>query len=159
MVSFDPVPSRRFLTGHLLWFGSWLVVTVIGLRLHPSPLHHGTHHQLGLPPCPSMLLWNRPCPGCGLTTSFTATLHGDLHAAWVAHPFGSFLYAAWTVTALACLYGFVRRLRFDTDSRQMSFALAGLALAFFAFGVWRFAALPHWDPAGIANAAGLPKGK
>ena len=39
--------------------------------LNPDPRGYGTHQQLGLPPCTFRLLFSRPCPGCGMTTSFS----------------------------------------------------------------------------------------
>ena len=68
MVLFDDDWPRKRLSGHVVWFGSWVVITAIAAVLRPDPSHHGTHTQLGLPPCPAVLLFHRPCPGCGLTT-------------------------------------------------------------------------------------------
>jgi hypothetical protein len=138
MVWFDPDWSRKRLTGHLLWFLGWLGVTVFALVLTPSPQGHGTHQQLGLPPCPSVLAFDRPCPGCGLTTSFTALLHGDLSAAWKANPFGPLFYLLWTASAFACLHGYWKGRRFNTDGPAASRTLMALVAVFFAFGIVRF---------------------
>lgn len=47
----------------------------------------GTHHQLGLLPCGFLVMTGKPCPSCGMTTSFSLMMHGDpLNAAranWV----------------------------------------------------------------------------
>lgn len=140
MVHFDEGWPRRRLTGHLLWFGGWLFVTLVGLLfLVPSPKGHGTHTQLGLPPCPSVLFYQRPCPGCGLTTSFTALIHGDFAAAFRAHPFGPIFYFAWAATAIACLYGFIARRRFNTDGKAWNRTLGVLVAAFFVYGMVRLA--------------------
>lgn len=138
MVWFENDWSRRRLTGHLLWFLGWLGVTVFAVLLTPSPTGHGTHQQLGLPPCPSVLAFNRPCPGCGLTTSFTAFLHGDFVSAWNANPFGPLFYLLWTASAFACLYGFWKGRRFNTDGRSANRTLTALVAVFFAFGIIRF---------------------
>ena len=45
------------------------------------PLSHGTHRQLGLPPCAMKTLTGFPCPSCGMTTSISLFMHGDLAAA------------------------------------------------------------------------------
>jgi hypothetical protein len=45
------------------------------------PLSHGTHRQLGLPPCAMMLITGLPCPSCGMTTSISLVMHGDVAAA------------------------------------------------------------------------------
>ena len=84
MALYDGTDNRTKLSGQLSFFFVWLAITLIAIVLRPDPSGHGTHTQLGLPPCPSVLLFNRPCPGCGLTTSFTAVLHGDFVAAFHA---------------------------------------------------------------------------
>jgi len=45
------------------------------------PLSHGTHRQLGLPPCAVKMLTGFPCPSCGMTTSISLVMHGDFVAA------------------------------------------------------------------------------
>jgi hypothetical protein len=37
-----------------------------------------THRQLGLPPCTFFALTGKPCPSCGMTTSFALLMHGDV---------------------------------------------------------------------------------
>lgn len=37
-----------------------------------------THRQLGLPPCTFRSLSGLPCPSCGMTTSFSLLVRGDL---------------------------------------------------------------------------------
>jgi hypothetical protein len=146
MVSFDKVPSRSFLWGHVLWFGAWLFVTVVGAILTPSTRGHGTHQQLGLPPCPSVLIFNRPCPGCGLTTSFTATIHGDFAKAFSAHVFGPIFYVLFTLSALACLYGLIVQKRFNTDSKSFNWALGSLIVVYLAYSGFRFITMDHYKP-------------
>lgn len=69
-----------------------LSVVVIAAMLHPAAEGHGTHTQLGLPPCGFLVVTGYPCPGCGLTTSFSAMAHFDpVHAAF-ANPFGVLLF-------------------------------------------------------------------
>src|SRR5262245_53859132 len=43
-------------------------------------LRQGTHQRMGLPPCSFYYLtgYKYPCPSCGMTTSFTLLMHGDL---------------------------------------------------------------------------------
>ncbi|MCS7167849.1 MAG: DUF2752 domain-containing protein [Gemmatales bacterium] len=90
-----------------------LGVLLVAYRLNPyeadgQPRLYGTHEQLGLPPCGFFRTTRLPCPSCGLTTSFSLCMHGDLQAAWRAHSAGPilvfvcifggmwFLMAAWT---------------------------------------------------------------
>lgn len=50
-----------------------------------SPLTHGTHRQLGLPPCLMKEAIGLACPSCGMTTSVSLVVHGDPTAAWRAN--------------------------------------------------------------------------
>lgn len=100
----DPEVARRAwereaARARLLSRAVWLVlglgattVVVIAAILHPSTEGHGTHTQLGLPPCGFLVVTGYPCPGCGLTTAFSAMAHFDpVHAAF-ANPFGVLLF-------------------------------------------------------------------
>jgi len=145
MVRFEPNWPRRQLQGHFIWFLLWLVVTAASLWLTPNPSGHGTHTELGLPPCPSVALFGLLCPGCGLTTSFAALTHGQIGLAFEAHPFGPILYALFTLTAIACLFGWWKGRRFDTQSRAANLAIAMLVFAFFGYGAWRAWRYPLHD--------------
>lgn len=141
---FEPVPTRKQAASQLTLFAVWLFVTVTGLILHADPSGHGTHTQLGLPPCPSALLFDRPCPGCGLTTSFTALLHGQWGLAFSAHPLGPFLYLGITIWALLGMYGWLKAWRLDGSGRTFNRAIAAFAIAFFGFGVVRMILVPNY---------------
>ncbi|HEY2158660.1 MAG TPA: DUF2752 domain-containing protein, partial [Isosphaeraceae bacterium] len=70
-----------------------LAAVLIGLfatagRLSPDPRGYGTHEQLGLSPCAILRLTGRPCPTCGMTTSFAWLARGDPARAWRANPAG-----------------------------------------------------------------------
>ncbi|MBX3112199.1 MAG: DUF2752 domain-containing protein [Fimbriimonadaceae bacterium] len=138
MWTFRPAERARQLQGQAVWVASWVVCTVLGLAMRPSPLGHATHTQLGLPPCPSVALFHRPCPGCGLTTSWTFLLHGDWAGAFHAHPFGPLLYLAYTLGAVLAIYGLVKRKQVDTNTRPMNIALVTFLVTFLAYGYWRF---------------------
>ena len=142
---FEAATDRVSLVGQFLWGCFWLGVTGFGLYLKPSLYLHGTHEELGLPPCPSVLLFNRPCPGCGLTTSFTALLHGDFHQAFEAHPLGPFLYLLLAVTGIAAFYGFATRQRFSIATPKMTKFLTVVMVVFLAFGAYRFATTPNYQ--------------
>ena len=138
MVTFDRGWPKARLRGQLVWFVAWLVITVIGAILTPNDSGHGTHTQLGLPPCGSVLVFGRPCPGCGMTTSVSALVHLDIAGAVRAHPLGPFMYALFTASALASLYGYVRGMRFNTDSVAFNRFMWAVAIAFIVFGIARF---------------------
>jgi hypothetical protein len=131
--------ERRFELSQWLWFGTWIVVTVIAWRLKPDHVGHGTHQQLGLPPCPSVIFFGRPCPACGLTTSWTATVHGDLPMAFQAHALGTILYVSFTISAFMAGWGALRHIRVGTDTPLFNRVTVIIAIVFFVYGVGRFA--------------------
>lgn len=134
---FEPVLSRRELGTQFIWFCLWVVTTGFAVYLHPSPFGHGTHQELGFPPCPVVLLFDRPCPGCGLTTSWTAFVHGDFALSWRAHPLGPLTYALFSVSALLALYGFWTKRRLVTETRLMNWGAVALGTIFLTFGIYR----------------------
>jgi len=81
----------------LLGLAAGLVaVFVIAMRLQPydeggRPLTMQTHEQLGLPPCRFYELFGKPCPSCGLTTSFSLLMHGDLTSSLRANAVGTLM--------------------------------------------------------------------
>jgi Protein of unknown function (DUF2752) len=82
-----------------------------------QPLRQEAHRQLGLPPCKFYEMFGKPCPSCGLTTSFSLLMHGDVGASLRANPVGTLLAAfclaliPWSVlVALRGRYFWVRSL-------------------------------------------------
>ncbi len=134
----EPCTDKRILKGQLIVTALWIVITAIGIFLSPSPNGHGTHQQLGLPPCPSVLLFDKPCPGCGLTTSWTATIHGQLATAFTAHPLGPLLYLGLTFAAIMNLWAYFKGYRIDTSGRKWMFGIVTGAILFFGYGIGRF---------------------
>jgi hypothetical protein len=63
-------------------------VFALAVWLTPDPRGFGTHQRLGLPPCTMILLFDRPCPGCGMTTSFAHFVRGQFADAVRANPAG-----------------------------------------------------------------------
>ncbi|MDG2055201.1 MAG: DUF2752 domain-containing protein [Phycisphaerales bacterium] len=96
----DAVGARR------LW-GLTLAIlagTLLGIAvsLSPDPDGYGTHAQLGLPACSWMSGFGIPCPTCGMTTSFSHAVKGELGHAFMAQPLGAILAV---VTAAILLLG------------------------------------------------------
>ena len=60
-----------------------------------QPRTMATHTQLGMPPCNFVLLTGKPCPSCGMTTSFALLVRGDIRAS---------LHANWAGTLIAVLW-------------------------------------------------------
>ncbi len=71
-----------------------VLVLMVARRLEPSPSGMGTHEQLGLGPCTFMSLFGKPCPSCGMTTSFAWFVRGQFLEAARVHPGGALLAAS-----------------------------------------------------------------
>ena len=87
-----------------VWVRGWLLAIALGLVgvfgvaawLNPyeedgSARRLETHLQLGLPPCTFRVLTGLPCPSCGMTTSFSLLMHGDLENSLRANAVGTLL--------------------------------------------------------------------
>ena len=128
---------RRSAEHWIVLLGSWLGVLGLagfGLALQVDPRGYGTHEQLGLLPCLPMVLWRLPCPGCGVTTSVVAAVHGDLRTALVTQPFGLFVVLA---TVAIAAWGPLAHLR----GRDLKLVLATAPLGRIALGVGSLLAL------------------
>ena len=100
-----PPPPRRVRyhrrpTKQAWWVRIFLLILAVGFTtviviaafLRPytedgSAKTMATHTQLGLEPCSMVVITGKPCPACGMTTSFSLLVHGDvgnsLKANWV----------------------------------------------------------------------------
>jgi len=58
-----------------------LALLITARLLEPSGSGIGTHRQLGLPPCTSIVLFAMRCPACGMTTSWAFATRGQIVAA------------------------------------------------------------------------------
>lgn len=143
-MEFEPEPNIRRRWANAIWFMVWLAVTALGLYLQPHHDGHGTHQSLGLPPCPSVLFLGRPCPGCGMTTSWTALLHGDLPASFAAHPLGPITYLLFTAGSLISAGASLRGLRWNTETPQFNRGLLVVMVIFLGFGILRMATVTNY---------------
>ena len=83
---------------------AFTVVLTLAFTLNPydadgNPRTMATHTQLGLPPCNFVTLTGRPCPACGMTTSFALLMKGDVLNSAKANWVGTALAA----TCLVCV--------------------------------------------------------
>jgi Protein of unknown function (DUF2752) len=90
-------PSIDCLPKQLRWLCLLMAIGVLGLlaisrSLTPSRIGFGTHQQLGLPPCTSLLVFGSRCPACGMTTSWALATRGEF-AASISTNAGGFLLA------------------------------------------------------------------
>lgn len=90
------------------WTRLMLVLMAIGLVavfiaaawIHPydddgNARKMATHTQLGLEPCNMVVATGKPCPACGMTTSFALLMHADPSASLRANWVGTLLALAW----------------------------------------------------------------
>jgi len=63
-----------------------------------TPRTMATHTQLGMPPCNFVVMTGKPCPACGMTTSFALLVRGDVSASLQANWAGTLLAVLWAVT-------------------------------------------------------------
>src|SRR4051794_21838193 len=96
-----PARPGRFVRTMLLLMGAGIAaVFATAVYLDPyeadgTPRKMATHTKLGLPPCNFVAMWGKPCPSCGMTTSFALLVRGDV---------SSSLRANWAGTTLAVLW-------------------------------------------------------
>jgi hypothetical protein len=109
-----------------------------------SPRNMATHTQLGLPPCNMVELINRPCPSCGMTTSFSLLVHGDVRASLSANWAGTLLALFWLslipwgiVSAWRGKYLWIR-------SGEMLATVAVIAMLALMLGRWAYV-LATWQ--------------
>lgn len=99
----EPVrpPYTRTVRAVLLSIGV-LLVGVFGAAgyINPyddagNPRTMATHTQLGLAPCNFILMTGKPCPACGMTTSFALLVRGDVRGSMNANWVGTTLALFW----------------------------------------------------------------
>lgn len=129
---------------------------ILAACLIPDPRGHGTHQQLGLPPCTIRVVLGLPCPACGLTTSASLLMRGQIAAAGRVNPASLILYPTATLCAMwfACcgIYG-----RWWCTPRPEPLILAVLLFALavlLASWVWQLAFA--MNPENVPPDAGPP---
>jgi hypothetical protein len=127
---------------HALLLLGVLVMVGVGLYLTPDPAGHGTHQQLGLPPCTIYYLTGRPCPSCGLTTSVSAILHGQFGLAWRANPMGFVIVAGALAVAINSLLALFWGRSVRIENTRFTALLLGLLAIWLLHGAVRFALHP-----------------
>jgi hypothetical protein len=63
-----------------------------------TPRRMATHTQLGMPPCNFVVLTGKPCPACGMTTSFALLVRGDIANSLRANWTGTLIAVLWAMT-------------------------------------------------------------
>ena len=127
-----PDELRQTTLHRLLWHGialGSLCVLAVAAMLEPDPAGHGTHTQLGLPPCGFLIVTGAPCPGCGLTTAFAHAIRGDFGLAASANPLGLLHFAAVCASVPVALVALHRRWSIDAAIERFALGRWTLAIA------------------------------
>ncbi len=124
-------PERpRLLAG--LAAAACLSLLAVSAWLSPSGDGHGTHTQLGMPPCGWVLAVGKPCATCGMTTAFAHAAEGDFVASFVTQPMGMLLALLTSSVFWAAAYQLITGSRVDAAFarllRPRMLVLAGLVL-------------------------------
>jgi Protein of unknown function (DUF2752) len=113
-----------------------LAALLLASQLTPDPRGRGTHEQLGLPPCTFALLSGRPCPACGMTTSWALATHGRLWDAVCVHVTGTLLAFAALVVGLGTTIVAARGRRLAWQPSETMVAAAAVVLAGLVLCEW-----------------------
>ena len=122
-----PPPTNRVGRGARLG----LMAVAVGLagvfaaagRINPygtdgTPERMATHTQLGLPACNFVTWTGRPCPSCGMSTSFALLVRGDIGASLRANWVGTLVAVTWAgLLVWAVAGGLAGRLLFVPPGR------------------------------------------
>jgi len=81
--------GERVLSGFLS--AGLLGILSLSAWLSPSSDGHGTHTQLGMRPCMWAAALDKPCPTCGMTTSFAHAGEGHWLESFTTQPMGTLL--------------------------------------------------------------------
>jgi hypothetical protein len=106
-VNYSPAPALPA-SGFALRWWQRIVLAVVGAVLigllataawlRPASRGYGTHQQLGLPPCTLQAWYGFRCPSCGMTTSWSHMMRGQVASAFRANSGGALL----AVVAAVC---------------------------------------------------------
>ena len=81
-----------------------LAVLVTAAMIRPNGGGTSTHTQLGLAECQFLRTSGIPCPSCGMTTSFSWFVRGNVLASLYIQPMGTLLALSAAITFWAALY-------------------------------------------------------
>ncbi len=85
------------------------IILFLAYLLIPKSGGVGTHEELGLPPCGFYVMFHKPCPSCGMTTSFALLMHGKIIKAIKTQPAGVFLFFSAMFVYITIPYHLVKR--------------------------------------------------
>jgi hypothetical protein len=111
-VGVPPLALPQRVTALLFMLGC-AAILALGAWMTPDVRGHGTHVQMGLPPCGMKFSTGYPCPTCGMTTAVTHAAHGNVWASIKAQPFGFLVALGAAVGFWVSLHGALTGSRVD----------------------------------------------
>ncbi|MEM6955599.1 MAG: DUF2752 domain-containing protein [Myxococcota bacterium] len=133
------VQARGTRLSRIVWFFLWaipLAIVITATTITPAAEGHGTHTQLGLPPCGFLQATGIPCPGCGLTTSFAHMVRFQFTGASMANAFGVALFLVSVFAIPVGIYAMVRGLPVFETLERLQFEKIVVMLAVCSTLVW-----------------------
>lgn len=117
-----------------------LALILTAASLSPASQGHDTHTQLGLSSCSWPILYEAPCPTCGMTTAFAHAADISPLQSLKSQPFGAMLALATAAAFWICLHtALTGSLAAPTALSQFSprslYFILGLALAAWVYKI------------------------
>ncbi|MFX8036137.1 DUF2752 domain-containing protein, partial [Acinetobacter baumannii] len=81
-----------------------------------------------------MAFFGRPCPGCGLTTSWTHFIHGQIAESFACNALGPILYLSFTGMAFVSFVAYLRGKYWDTNTPQFNWVASAVLGTFLVYG-------------------------
>lgn len=132
-------PWSSLWASRAVWFTVFVgsaAVALVAASLTPDPAGHGTHMQLGMPPCGFLASTGLPCPGCGLTTCFAHMVRLEISPALRANVFGVPLFGTMIASMPLAAWGFARNAPVVDSLLAVHAEKVLLSLSLFAVVVW-----------------------
>jgi hypothetical protein len=127
-----------------------LAVLIVATTLTPSPTGVGSHRGMGLQNCQLLDRTGIPCPSCGMTTSFTWFVRGNLAASLYVQPMGMLAALAcaccvWAGGYIAITGRPIHRLLLQFSARAWLIGLLGFTIAAWGWKIYiRLKGIDGW---------------
>lgn len=129
-------PNRRAIPAAV--FAPALGMLIVAAMLKPDPAGVGTHAQLGLPACQWLVMTDRPCPTCGMTTAFSHAAHGEMAAAFATQPAGAVLAIATAMAAILGAYAMLTGMSLKPIGKMLGRPWTFIGLGVVVAGGWAY---------------------
>lgn len=113
-----------------------LSILSIAAYLTPDPQGHATHTQLGMPKCSWVMMYEKPCPTCGMTTAFSHAGEAQWISAILTQPMGAFLALLTTMIFWAATHQAVTGSRIGSVPQAYITPKLIITLFILALGAW-----------------------